>query len=88
MQEYAWAAAHNHNVGTPNTGWTEWGDTATGADNKYQNFTSTGTRNGDFTYPSAGGSDFWCVRGVALRDSSGEPPPTVVPLLMLMGIGT
>jgi hypothetical protein len=68
VTEWGWPAAHNHNVGTPNTGWTEWGDTATGADAKYQNFTDTGTRNGNFTWTDPG-DDAWAARVVALADA-------------------
>lgn len=75
--DYPWPAAHNHNVGTPNTGWTEWGDTATGGDNKYQNFATGGTRNGNFTWTDTGGSDFSVVRGVALRDAAAVTVPYV-----------
>jgi len=68
--DYPWPAAHNHDVGTPSTGWTEWGDTATGGDNKYQNFASGGTRNGNFTWTDTGSNDFSAVRAAALRDAA------------------
>lgn len=82
VQEWGWPAAHNQNVGTPNTGWTEWGDTATGADNKYQNFTDTGTRNGNFTWTDPGDDD-WVARVVALSDAAagGEAAISIVPLI-------
>lgn len=71
LREWQWAANHNHNTGgSPNTGWTEWGDDATGGDSKYRNETGTGTYNGDFSWTAAPGNDEWVCRIVALRDAA------------------
>jgi hypothetical protein len=83
--DYPWPAAHNHNVGTPNTGWTEWGDTATGGDNKYQNFASGGTRNGNFTWTDTGSNDFSVVRGIAGRDAGSSSDIAAAGALSIAG---
>jgi len=72
VQDWEWPATHTEVAGTPTTGWTEFGDTATGADNAYRNEAGTGTFNGGF-----GGytlSLAWCCRIVAFADASGGAP--------------
>ena len=68
VNEFAWAASHSEAAGSPSTGWTEFGDTATGSDSKYRNETGTGTFNGDFTWSAA--LDEWATRIVALSDAA------------------
>jgi hypothetical protein len=67
LQEWSWATAHAQNTGTPATGWTEWGDTATGSDNKYQSLVA-GTYNGNFTWTSA--DEAWSAIVIATRDAA------------------
>lgn len=75
LQEWSFAASHVENTGTPATGWTAWGDTATGATTKYQRL-AAGTYNGNFTWTSS--DEAWSARVVALRDAaaggSTQPP--------------
>jgi len=75
VQEFTWAASHQQNTGTPATGWTEWGDTATGADNKYQRL-SAGTYNGNFTWTATDNDH--CSIVVALQDASIVAPSALL----------
>lgn len=65
MQEFSWGT-HAENFGTPTTGWTEFGDTATGSDSAYRNETNTGTFNGGFSITIS--NNAWCCRIVAFAD--------------------
>jgi len=68
VQEFSWTT-HDEAAGTPTTGWTEYGDTATGADSAYRNEASTGTFNGGFTL---NGNSQWACRIVAFADGAAD----------------
>lgn len=65
VQEWQWGT-HAENFGTPTTGWTEFGDTATGSDSAYRNESSTGTFDGGFSISVS--NNPWCCRIVAFAD--------------------
>lgn len=85
VQEYYWTA-HNEAAGTPTTGWTEYGDTATGADSASRNESATGTFNGGFTLND---TSQWACRIVAFADAANllSPPPVNRPLQRLIAGG-
>ena len=69
LQEWSWAGAYEHNIGTPNTGWTEFGETATGSDSAFRIATSSGTFNGAFGFNSPTVNNGYAVRVVAFADA-------------------
>lgn len=84
LQEWCWVT-HNEASGTPTTGWTEYGDTAFGADSAYRNETSTGTFTGGFSFTNTsdgggGGASGYCVRIMAFSDAGAPPSGTLMDL--------
>lgn len=81
---WSWPSSFTLNVGTPNTGWSTIRNTATGAAGKYQNFGTTGTRDGDIDW--TGASRAYIGWHIALADDAGGAGATP-PRLMLLGVG-